>query len=131
MTRSLKVMLFIYGVIVILMGLVDIFMPDLLMQMYGFGEVAGIANYFGEIISAIFMAIGVWTIVAARDPLRYIIWLKFVITMSLFAITFSVHSMLVGYVDFSQISTPIIFHGFFAVVFLVLYPWGATRTSEQ
>ena len=130
MIKALKVVMIVFGVIMILLGLLDIFMHDLWAQMYGFGEVAGYVNWMGEIIGAILIAVGVWTIVAGREPLGHIYWLKFVITMLLLAVVVSVHSILVGYVDFSQIGGAIIFDIVFAVAFLVLYPWRAARSSD-
>jgi hypothetical protein len=97
--------------------------------MYGFGEVASYVNWMGEIIGAMFIAIGVWVIAAGRDPLRHINWVKFVITVSLLAVVVSAHSILVGYVDFNQVAGSIIFDGIFAVALLALYPWRAARTG--
>ncbi len=51
-------------------------------------------------------------------------------TMSLLAVAVSVHSIMVGYVDFSQVGMVIIYDSIFAVGFLVLYPWRAARISE-
>ena len=130
MVKALKVVMIVYGALMILMGLLDITMHDLVAKMYGFGEVASYAKWMGEVIGAIFIAIGVWVIVAGRDPLRHINWVKFVITVSLLAVVVSVHSILVGYVDFSQIKVSIIFDGIFAVAFLALYPWRAARSGE-
>ena len=124
MIRALKVVMIVYGAITILMGLLDITMHDLVAQMYGFDEVASYAKWMGWMICAIFIAIGVWVIVAGRGPLQHINWVKFVITMSILAVVVSVHSILVGYVGFSQIGGAII-DGIFAVAFLALYSWRA------
>jgi hypothetical protein len=130
MIKALKVVLIIYGVLMILTGLLEITMHDLVAEMYGFGEVPSYVNWMGEIIGAVFIAIGVWVIVAGRDPLRHINWVKFVITMSLLAVAVGVHSIIVGYVTFSQIAGQIIFDGIFAVALLALYPWRTARSDE-
>jgi len=130
MIKALKVVMIVFGVIMILLGLLDIFMHDLVTQMYGFGEVASYVNWMGEIIGAMVIAVGVWTIVAGGDPLRHIYWVKFIITMLLLAVVVSAHSILVGYVDFSQIGRAFIFYCIFAVAFLVLYPWRAASSND-
>ena len=130
MIKALKVVLIVYGALMILMGLLDITAHDLVTEMYGFGEVASYVKWMGELIGAIFIAIGVWVIVAGRDPLRHINWVKFVITVSLLAEVVHIHSILVGYVSFSQVGGGIIFDGIFAVALLALYPWRAARSSE-
>lgn len=130
MLKALKVVLIVYGAIRILMGLMDITMHDFVAQMYGFGEIASYAKWMGEIIGAIFIAIGVWVIVAGRDPLRNIYWVKFIITMSLLGVAVTVHSIISGYVDFSQVGVAIIFDGIFAVAFFALYPWRLAHRSD-
>ena len=129
MVTALKVALIVYGAIRILMGLVDITMPELVANMYGFGEMAGYAKWMGEVIGAIFIAIGFWVIVAGRDPMRHINWLNFVITVSLLGVAVTIHSVIMGYVDFSQVIVVIIYDGIFAVAFLALYPWRAARSE--
>ncbi|MFX0046510.1 MAG: hypothetical protein ACFE8Z_11735, partial [Candidatus Hermodarchaeota archaeon] len=120
----------IFGAIMILIGLLDITMHDLVAKMYGFSEAASHVNWMGEIIGAMAIAIGVWSIITGRYPLSNINWLKFVITTLLLALAVSVHSILAGYVEFSQIGRSIIFYSIFAVAFLVLYPWRAGRTTQ-
>jgi hypothetical protein len=73
--------------------------------------------------------VGVWVIVASRDPLRHISWVKFVITMSIIAVIAGVYSIIQGYVEFSQVMVSTLFDGISAVVFLALYPWRA-KPSE-
>ena len=131
MIKALKVVMIVYGVVLILMGLLDIFAQDVVIEMYGFGEVASYVKWMGEVIGAAFIAIGVWVVVAGRDPLQHICWVKFVITKALLTLVVTVHSVIVGYVDFNQVGVGIIFDAVFAAAFLALYPWRAARLSKQ
>jgi hypothetical protein len=130
MIRALKVTMIVYGAIGILMGLMDITMHDLVAGMYGFGEVPGYVNWLGSVIGAGFITGGVWIIVAGRDPLRHINWVKFVIMGTLLALVVTIYAIIVGYVDFDQVGGKIIFDAIFAALFLAFYPWRAARISE-
>jgi hypothetical protein len=128
MVKALKVVLIIYGVILILAGLADIIIPDQVAEGYGIGEIPGYAKWMAAGMGAIFIAAGVWVIAAGRDPLRHIYWVKFVITKSILAVVVTVYSIAQGYVDFSQVGGLIILDAVFAVAFLALYPWRAARS---
>jgi hypothetical protein len=130
MIKALKVVMIVYGVILICGGLMDIFAHDVVIRMYGLTEVASFVKWMGEIIGAAFIAIGVWVVAASRDPLRDITWVKLVITKGLLTVVVTVHSIIAGFVDFSQVGQIIILDAVFAVAFLVLYPWRAARISE-
>lgn len=131
MVRGLKIALVIYGALTIVLGLMDITMHELVAQMFSFRQAPIYVNWMGELIGAIFIAIGVWVIIAARDPIQHINWVKFVITMSILAVAVSAHSIIVGYVSFSQIQGPMVFDSISAVAFLVLYPWRVARAGRE
>lgn len=130
MLKALKVVLVYYGILHILLGLIDITAHDLVANMYGFGEAARYVNWMGEVIGAAFIAIGVWVIVAARDPVRHIDWVKFAITFSGLVLVVSVHSIIVGYVDFSQIMGSVILPAVNIVLLLAFYPWRLAKGGE-
>ena len=120
----------IFGVLVVLSGLADIIIPDQVKELYGLGETADYVNWMGALLGAAYIAAGFWIIIAGRDPLRHINWVKFVITWCILTVVINVYSITQGYVDFSQNGGSIIFDAVFAVVFLALYPWRAARSSE-
>jgi hypothetical protein len=130
MIRALRVTMIIYGAVLILGGLLDIFAHEVVIAMYGLSEVASYVKWMGEIIGAAFISVGVWVIVAGRDPLRNIYWVKLVITKSILTVVVTVHSIIVGFVDFSQVGGVLILDAVFVVAFLGFYPWRAARVSE-
>jgi hypothetical protein len=127
MTTALKVVMIVYGVILILGGLADIVIPDQVAEMYGLGECPGYVKWMAAGMGTILIAAGVWLIAAGRDPLRHIYWVKFVITKSILTVVVTAYSTAQGYVDFSQVMGLIIVDAVFAVAFLALYPWRAAR----
>ena len=129
MIQGLKIALITLGVIVILLGLAFIVIPELLASTFGFGEIPNYAPYVMAMLGISFIAPGVWLIVAGRDPLRHIAWVKFAILWSLLGVVAGVYSILQGVVDFSQVGMVIILDAVFAVAFLVLYPYRAARSG--
>ncbi len=129
MIQGLKIALITLGVIVILLGLAFIVIPELLASTFGFGEIPNYAPYVMAMLGISFIAPGVWLIVAGRDPLRHIAWVKFAILWSLLGVVAGVYSILQGAVDFSQVGIGIIQDAVFATAFLVFYPYRAARGS--
>lgn len=130
MIKALKVTMIVFGVIVVLVGLANIFVPGLWAGMHGMEESTGYLKWLTALIGAVSITAGVWIIVAGRDPLRHIHWVKFAIMWCILALVIHVYSIIKGYVEFSQIAGFIIVDGGFAVALLALYPWRAARSSQ-
>ena len=127
MIRGLQAALIIYGALGILLGLMLIVAPNQAASMFGFGEISDYTKYFMALCGISFIAPGVWLVVAGRDPLRHITWVKFAVLWSILAVVAGLYSIVQGVVTFSQAGTGIILDAVFAVAFLVLYPYRAAR----
>ena len=90
-------------------------------------EIADYTKYFMALCGISFIAPGVWLVVAGRDPLRHITWVKFAVLWSILAVVAGLYSIVQGVVNFNQAGTGIILDAVFAVAFLVLYPYRAVR----
>lgn len=133
MIRGLKVALVLFGAMSILAGLAHIIAPYQLSSVMGFGEIPDVCRpvtYVMAMVGISFIAPGVWLIVAGRDPLRHITWVKFAILWSLLAVVAGLYSIVQGAVSFSQVGMVIILDAVFAVAFLVLYPYRAALADE-
>ncbi len=130
MTGALKVVMIVYGVVLVIMGLMNMTMHDLVSGLYGIGQMPGFVLWMGSIIGALLLSIGVWVIVAGRDPLRNIYLVKLIITKAILGVVVTVYAILVGYVEFSQVGGIIILDAVFAVALLALYPWRAASLEE-
>jgi len=129
MMRALKVTMIIWGAIGILAGLSYIIIPVRVAELYGFGQIADYVRWIMAFGGAIFFSAGVWIVVAARDPLRHINWVKFEIMKSILVPAVTVYTIIQGYVHFSQVGPILILFAVFAVALLALYPWRAVRGS--
>ncbi len=127
MIRGLKLALIVWGAIHILLGLAFVVAPYQAAGLMGFGEIADFGVYIAALCGVLFIAISVWVIIAGRDPLRHITWVKFVILLSILGLVVQLYSVVQGAVDFSQAGVGIIEDAVFPVVYLVQYPYRAAR----
>ena len=130
MIRGLKIALIAYGVIGILLGPVFVVVPYQVASMFGLGEIAAYVPYFMAMCGVSFMAPAVWLIVAGRDQLRHITWVKFAILWVILCVEAGAYSIVRGGVDFSQIGPGIIIGAVFVVGLLALYPYRASRPGQ-
>jgi len=127
MLKALKVTLIVFGVIEILLGLSLVIFPDQAASMAGVSEVSGYLIYTMASLGVCLIAPGVFLIVAARDPLRHINWVKFAILWCILGAAAGLYSIVRGAADFSHVGMQIIMDAIFAVVFLALYPYRAAK----
>jgi hypothetical protein len=130
MIRALKVVMIIWGVLGILFGLAYIFVPYQLGAMLGYEQGPAYIGYMLAGLAGCFISVSVFMIVAARDPLRHINWVKFAILYCTLGVVLGLYSIIRGYVNFGQAGMGIIIDAVFAVAFLALYPWRAARSGE-
>ena len=123
-------MLIVWGALGILFGLAFIFVPEQLGAMFGYEKGPAYVRYLLGMLGSCHIAAGVFLIVAARDPLRHINWVKFAILGCLLTLAIVLYSLVQGFVNFSQVGMDIILFAVFAVAFLALYPWRAARGSK-
>ena len=122
MIKALKVTMTVWGVMAIVFGLIYIINPVQVAERAGSGQLADYVRWFMAFSGAIFIACGSWIIVAARDPLRHINWVRFEITKALLVVAVTAGSIIRGYVNFSQAGPVLILFAVFAVAFIALYP---------
>ena len=125
MIQALMVLSIVYGVILLVMGLGGIIFTDQISGLFGIEEVTDDVIYLVVIVSAFSISFGIWLIIAGRNPLGNIYWVKFAITKTVLFVVVELYLLIQNYVDFSQIAAAIILDGVFAVLFLALYPWRA------
>jgi len=127
MIRALKVVLIVFGVIEILLGLSMIIFPDQTASQFGLSEASGYITYLMVELATCIIAFSVFIIIAARDPVRHINWVKFAIVVCILGALGGLYAVIRGAVDFSHVSMQIIMDAVFAVIFLALYPYKAAK----
>jgi len=120
----------VWGVIGILFGLAWIFAPYELGEMFGYAPGPKYVAAFLASLGGGFIAVSVFVIAAARDPLRNISWVKFAILFSVLGLVTELYSVIREYIDLAQAGMGIIIWAIFVAAFLVFYPWRAARGGE-
>jgi hypothetical protein len=123
--KALKVTMIVYAVIGILFGLAYIFIPGQLATMFGHDTLPELAGALAVALGASFVAACIFLIVAARDPLKHILWVKYAIVFAILMLAAELYSVIIGYLALGQAVTAIIIHGIIAVALLSFYPWRA------
>ena len=129
MIKALKVTMIVYGVLGILFGLAYIFAPHQIRAMFGFEQGPAYVAAFTAALGVSFVSACIFLIIAARDPLKHILWVKYAIVFAILMLAAHIYSFILGYINFSQAIQDIIIHGVFAAALLVFYPWRAAKSG--
>ena len=129
MKRALKIIMIIFGLVLVLEGLLDIVIPDKRASFIGSGGSARSVMFYMTILGATWVAAGFWVMAAGRNPSRHINWVKFAITLPILLSIVLVFSIVRGYVGLEQVAIDLVLDVAFALAFLALYPW-RKPTSE-
>ena len=124
MLKALKVTMIVWGVLHILLGLAFIFVPEELGEMFGY--TAEGPEYMLSFLASLGVGMvvpGIFVIVAARDPVKHILWVKFAILAAVLSLVIELYSVIQDYVTFDQAMMGIILPAVFTAAFLIFYPW--------
>lgn len=116
MSKALNIVMGIYGIGLNVVGFLYIFTPR---------------EDVRKVLGASLLAVGIFLVIAARDPNRHILWVRFAIV---FALLFTAVSTYLGAVvrgEFRSVLDGIFIHGTFAALLLILYPRKKVRDGEQ
>lgn len=128
MSKTLKVILIVYGVVIILVGLAGIVAPEQIAEIWQHTDVVGYAKWFVAALGAVYIAAGIWLIVAGCEPQPQINWVKFVITKILLSLAVTVYAILREFIGINTAMGLVIgVDAVFAILFLVFYPWGTRQ----
>ena len=130
MIKALKVTMIVWGIIGMLFGLAYLLAPTQLGDMFGYEPGPEYVQAMLASLGGFFIAVAVFIIAAARDPLRNISWVKFAILFSVLGLVIGLYSVIRGYVDFAQAGMGIILYAIFAAAFLAFYPWRRAYSSQ-
>jgi len=129
MIKPLKVTMIVYAVIGILFGLAYIFIPHQLAAMFGHGALPAIAGALTAALGASFVSACIFLIIAARDPIKYILWVKYAMVFAILMLAAELYSVMMGYLTLGQAGTAIIIHGVIAAALFTFYPWRIAKSN--
>jgi len=123
MTKALKVAMSVYGAGGTLFGLFYLFFPQQAAAMQGFQADSAYLVATKMALGASLVAVGVFVIIAARDPIKHILWVKFAIVFAILFFAVALYSGFRLFTDFGQAIVGVTIHGVAAVALLALYTW--------
>ena len=123
MIKGLKVVMIIWSMIVILFGLGFLFAPGKFCSMSGFENPAPYVPFFLALLGMGYIVVGFFVIVAARNPLKHIMWVQMAIVWTPLDAVVALFYIVKGNVSFSQAGAAPILHGILTVALLIFYPW--------
>ncbi len=129
MIKPLKVTMIVYAVIGIVFGLVYIFVPRQLAAMFGHETGPAGVTELAATVGVSLVAVGIFLIIAARDPIKHILWVKYAIVLAILSLAAQLYSFILGYINLEAALTPIIIHAIIAAALLAFYPWRAARSG--
>ena len=133
MTSVLKVLLWVYGIILIVVGLGCIISPDWMADtFYGIEDLTNGGLFFTTMLGSVFVPVGIWVAAAGRDPVKYIIWVKFVIMKIGIWLLVEIYTLIKGYIEpDAMVITLLAVDFIFGLAFLIFYPWKARKNSSE
>ncbi len=131
MAKALKVVMIVYGVYGLIFGIGFTFFMPQMSAMMGFEQGPAYVRYIGALMGLTFVAISVFVIMAARDPLSHISWVKFAILWAATGVIGGLYSVIVGYVGLGQAVMGIAGDTVLTAALLICYPWRATSASQE
>ena len=123
MIKGLKLAMIAWAVIGILFGLGFLLAPNQLIAGFGVSLAPSYVQYFLTLLGNVYIMTGIFVILAARDPLKHILWLQFAIASSLLDMIAALVFIIRGSLTFSQVGITLVLNIFLLAAFLIFYPW--------
>ncbi len=131
MIRALKIVLATYGIGLTVVGLSYLLLPEQMSDLQGAEVLSAYLVGTKMVLGTSLLAVGTFVMIAARDPIRQILWARFAIVFALLFVGVSVYLGLFVKAEFREVLDGILIHGTFAAFLLMLYPRRAMRGGEQ
>jgi hypothetical protein len=131
MIKALSAAMIVWAVVGILFGLGFILAPEQMIASVGFQNSPAYFSYFLGLLGMAYVVSGIFVMMAARDPLKDIRWVKLALAWSILDVVIIVYHIVRGNVTFNQAGFVIIIDVISAIAFLVFYPWRAAGSVDE
>jgi hypothetical protein len=130
MRIALQVTMFTYGAVGAIIGLAYMLFPQQAIDLQSpDGSISTYLVATKMALGASMFAGGILAAFAARDPIKYIFWVRYSILFAVLFLGVALYTGIVLYSDFSQALVGIIIHGVFSIALLILYPRGKAQSG--
>ena len=118
--KKLSILLKLIGTIQIVLGALYLFAPAFLLQNIGHSVPPADIFYPLGMLAARFIAYGIAFIYIARDPMKYVLWIKFMILIQLVDLAAGVFYTMTGVVNIADSAFPM-FNATWMIILLYLW----------
>jgi hypothetical protein len=129
MIKGLKIAMIAWSVIGILFGLAFLLAPNLMVAGFGLSLAPVYVQYFLALLGNMYIVTSIFVILAARDPLKHILWVQCAIAGSLMDMIAGLVFIIRGDLPFSQAGSVIIINLILVPALLIFYPWRKVSTA--
>jgi hypothetical protein len=123
-TGVLKTILWVYGIILIVVGIGCVVIPNWMAgTFYGVEALPNGGLFFAAMMGSLFIPLGVWLAIVSRDPIKNITWVKFIILKIGIWLVVEIYTLIKGYIEpNAMVITLLIVDLIFGMAFLIFYP---------
>ena len=115
-------LLYVVGAIQIILGLFYLFAPDFLLKNIGHSIPAADLKYPFAMLASRFIAYGIAFIVIAKDPLKHVLWLWFMVLIQLIDLGGGIYYTLTGVVNIKDSGFPMFNASWITILLLLWMP---------
>jgi hypothetical protein len=126
--KKMTYLLYVIGVIQIVLGLFYLFAPEFFLKSIGHTVPQADIFYPLAMLAARFIAYGVALLYIAKEPLKYILWIKFMVLIQLIDLVSGISYTLSGVVNITDSAFPM-FNAIWMIVLLLL--WMPKDTNKK
>jgi hypothetical protein len=119
----------VYAIALAIAGVLNMVIPEQMMKLLGIDSLSDSARTVTLLVGGAYAAAGVWAAVAARDLLKNLIWVKFLITKALLSDVSMLYLGIQGYSELGDTLWFIIIDLVFVALCLAFYPWRARQRA--
>ena len=123
----MRYLLYVVGVIQIVLGVFYLFFPEFFLKATGHSLPEADMYYPLAMLAARFIAYGIAFIYIANDPLKYILWIKFMVLIQLIDLGAGIFYSLSGIVNIADAAFPM-FNATWIIILLLL--WMPKKSNE-
>lgn len=130
MIKGLRIAAIAWAAGGILFGLEFILSPEKTLSSAGYETGPITIPYFLAYLGVAYLAACIFLIIAARDPLKNILWIQLAMVWSFLDVLVALYFYLRGNVTLSQAAWAFVTDGIPCVVLLAFYPWRKTSAAK-
>ena len=131
MIKPLKITMTIYAISGILLGLAFIAVPSVIGSILSYHSGPTYVPALLAMLGASFISACIFLLIAAKNPIKNILWVKYAIVFAVLSLAVPLYSVLLNHITIIQALAPLVTHTVFAVALLAFYPWHSERLKMK